>query len=427
MFPQFQVQKAQQRLRRQQCTWCDNVTDVLARKQKRQRPTCGWAQKGRNISIKRRIQRPFFLLFLPQHDFFDPCVMFFSHLCFLFFFCGLLLLVVSCWEEPCGHHMKHVTCSWSKLELGGWNCQHDSEKRQPDILDHHDVWSTIIATILETCAFAWHLTGGRARSFCLKDPSDTKTRNNNETQNERQCLHPHETQTQKPARPYTASAQEFLFFNLWQTTAWFSLFPAGFTPVRFYMNNIVDALLSLVSCKKPEFPRQGEQAHKADCVHLDMTKPHISDGQTWLLVTSRLSGVPCLEGTVWSALLDHQLPQGWVEFPAWKVVCKSHCLIFITSYLKAKWSSLPGKYCVKHMVPLRASQGTFSWHPRQSGIGFSYQCQCFEDLHMFMLDFDFPHWMLPTTMDPRQKRDQRDKREREFQILWNLVSSALKN
>ena len=32
-----------------------------------------------------------------------------------------------------------------------------------------------------------------------------------------------------------------------------------------------------------------------------------------------LSGVPCLEGIVQSALSNHRIPQGWVEFPAWNV------------------------------------------------------------------------------------------------------------
>ncbi len=26
-------------------------------------------------------------------------------------------------------------------------------------------------------------------------------------------------------------------------------------------------------------------------------------------------------------LFDHKLPQGWVEFPAWKVLCKVHCTV----------------------------------------------------------------------------------------------------
>ncbi len=36
-----------------------------------------------------------------------------------------------------------------------------------------------------------------------------------------------------------------------------------------------------------------------------------------------------------------RLPYGWVEFPAWKVL----------SVLKVEWSSLPGRYCAKRIVP----------------------------------------------------------------------------
>ncbi len=40
-----------------------------------------------------------------------------------------------------------------------------------------------------------------------------------------------------------------------------------------------------------------------------------------------------------------------MEFPAWKVLCKAHCLI--TCYLKVEWSSQPGRYwCFAHCADL---------------------------------------------------------------------------
>ena len=57
-------------------------------------------------------------------------------------------------------------------------------------------------------------------------------------------------------------------------------------------------------------------------------------------VWSSLNGRCCVKCIAWSLA-----PQGRLEFPEWKVLCKVHCLII--GYLKAVWSSLNGRWCVK--------------------------------------------------------------------------------
>ena len=59
--------------------------------------------------------------------------------------------------------------------------------------------------------------------------------------------------------------------------------------------------------------------------------------QSWIKPQGELTLVhqPCV---VMFRGLDHKLPQGWVKFPTWKVMCKAHC--FITGYL-SRLSGVP--------------------------------------------------------------------------------------
>ena len=131
----------------------------------------------------------------------------------------------------------------------------------------------------------------------------------------------------------------------------------------FLLSLSEELICSQIDTKKRCWP-QKEQRESAQGVEARRTPQHgncgkmpnlIRDGgnenphRVWWPASSTSCILPTHQrGSGVHSQLNHGLPQHWVEFPAWELLCKAHCLT--TSWLKVEWSSLPGKCCVKHIA-----------------------------------------------------------------------------